>query len=495
MAPQPLALRRIDIPFTQRPIKHTPIVDRPDGTSLIPGLSDLHTHTTLGVIFESAQLIDVKECKTVDALIEKLKEYRDRTIIVACNVDTNAIPILTREALDQVSSDVPVLLFDPSYHGGWLNTKAMQSIAEAAKSSEGKFVGHLDEHGHWTEQYLYFCLSLVGQTLGEERLTQGILHWLADQLRHGTVRIHEMDIGDMFSLRCLVNAREEWDRRLPDLPFPVKELYAPPAVVMALETEPYLKIKVRRYFNMGPIRLKLYADGAIGSRTACLTRPYVGEDRAGILVNTPENLRDLLATLPEIGGIAIHAIGDKGIKKALEMAELAYWLRRLPTRIEHFEISGDHSILDASRDSVQGVSIQPPFIKDIGNYHSRLGDRVNQINPVAKILDLGIPVNFGTDDIAADYPAPRMIQALSQAVCHPVEEHRIPLEVAVSIAATHEFYRDDDGLDVGSLVVVDSAVLAAMRERVLTLAEAKAGIRQVIYHGYDVKDLVRILRG
>ena len=115
---------------------------------------------------------------------------------------------------------------------------------------------------------------------------------------------------------------------------------------------------IEHYFQRGPqsalydghlwIRsIKLYADGALGSRGAALLDPYTDDPKnIGLLKSTPEHLRDVSTRALQHGfQVATHAIGDRGNRVALDAYEAA--LKAVPTadhrfRIEHVQIL-DHA--------------------------------------------------------------------------------------------------------------------------------------------------------
>jgi predicted amidohydrolase YtcJ len=111
---------------------------------------------------------------------------------------------------------------------------------------------------------------------------------------------------------------------------------------------------IAHYFARGPqselyggrlwIRaIKLYADGALGSRGAALLDPYSDDPRnSGLLVSAPEHIRDV-ATRALAAGFQVntHAIGDRGNRVVLDAYERA--LATHPTadhrfRIEHAQV-------------------------------------------------------------------------------------------------------------------------------------------------------------
>jgi predicted amidohydrolase YtcJ len=89
--------------------------------------------------------------------------------------------------------------------------------------------------------------------------------------------------------------------------------------------------------------LKIFADGALGSRSALMLEPYAGEpDNHGIAVRTRENIRDLIRRGAEHRiASCIHAIGDAANRLLLDIfeeAEADGLGRGLRHRIEHAQV-------------------------------------------------------------------------------------------------------------------------------------------------------------
>ncbi|HET7275448.1 MAG TPA: amidohydrolase, partial [Longimicrobiaceae bacterium] len=111
---------------------------------------------------------------------------------------------------------------------------------------------------------------------------------------------------------------------------------------------------IEHYFEIGPqsglydgrlwIRsLKLYMDGALGSRGAALLDPYSDDPHnSGLLVSPPEHIREVaIAGLRNDFQVNVHAIGDRGNRIVLDQFEAA--LEAVPTadhrfRVEHAQI-------------------------------------------------------------------------------------------------------------------------------------------------------------
>ena len=154
--------------------------------------------------------------------------------------------------------------------------------------------------------------------------------------------------------------------------------------------------------------IKLYADGALGSRGAALMEPYSDRpDTSGLMLASHDDIEPFLQQALRDGvQIATHAIGDRGNKLVLDWYEEA--LNAVPPeerkvanprwRIEHAQIL---DIADIPRFSKLGViaSMQPSHA--IGDFYfapARLGDaRLDGAYAWRSLLDSGAIIAGGSD--------------------------------------------------------------------------------------------------
>ena len=112
--------------------------------------------------------------------------------------------------------------------------------------------------------------------------------------------------------------------------------------------------------------LKLFADGALGSRGAALTHPYADDaGTSGVArLTTPEIAALALRAIDAGLGVATHAIGDEAVRRTLDAYEAVIAARpRLVStrlRIEHFSYAREEDLLRAARLGVL-LSIQSGF--------------------------------------------------------------------------------------------------------------------------------------
>ena len=150
--------------------------------------------------------------------------------------------------------------------------------------------------------------------------------------------------------------------------------------------------------------IKLYMDGALGSRGAALLAPYSDAPGAGLLL-TPANVIDqaLVRARKVHAQVAIHAIGDRGNRLVLDAYEKAFAddpaaLKAARWRIEHAQIV---SAQDLPRFAKLGVIASMQFSHAIGDLYfapARLGpSRLKEGYAWRDIVASGAHLTAGTD--------------------------------------------------------------------------------------------------
>lgn len=150
--------------------------------------------------------------------------------------------------------------------------------------------------------------------------------------------------------------------------------------------------------------VKLYMDGALGSRGAALLAPYADARGNGLLVTPVETIRDHLIRAKARGvQVATHAIGDRGNRLVLDAYRQAFaqdldGLRRARWRIEHSQVI---SRQDLPRFAQLGViaSMQPSHaISDLHFAPARLGpNRLDGAYGWKSLLNSGAVIAAGSD--------------------------------------------------------------------------------------------------
>lgn len=185
----------------------------------------------------------------------------------------------------------------------------------------------------------------------------------------------------------------------------------------------------------------LFADGAIGSRTACLTHPYADDPTtSGAAYLTASQVAEHVVAATESGMQAgFHVIGDEATRTVIDgFIDAAgrigvETVRAAGHRLEHAEMLDDDAIAVMARLGIV-ASMQPMFDGlwggPQGMYERRLGpDRAACMNRVADLVDAGVLVAFGSD---APVTPLGPWAAISAAIHHSVPGQRVSAAAAFS---------------------------------------------------------------
>src|ERR1700730_11777186 len=181
--------------LTRREAK-TQVVDL-QGRTVIPGISDSHTHMLFGAMALHGFNLSTPEfsitADNAEALVEKVKEYaanhrKDKILFGRADFGTVLPSAPTHELLDRAVSDRPVIIHNTSEHALWVNSKALEFAGitdePVANPDEEKFVVR-DASGHPSGLLLEAAMELeerpvmVALPLEEKlALLRGASHYL-----------------------------------------------------------------------------------------------------------------------------------------------------------------------------------------------------------------------------------------------------------------------------------------------------------------------------
>lgn len=449
------------------------------GEVVLPGITDAHNHLVYGTldVIQAGYVSGIKSSeKMISAICQQIGEG-DRSIPkVILDHNTAAVPEIWREDLDEASPNKPICLVDMSFHGARLNSVMLKLVGEAAekeRQSGHKLTGTLNgKNGQATEGYVLLAIQIAESYYGVEKIAEGMKGELDKWINQGITNIHEMFPLSWEDFTATLLAKKQWEGERKT-EFPVRQIFMAPVLVEKLHQQ-QRKLEKSGLFDPNKdwqmMGFKLLADGSIGSHTAMMQEPYTDVGGKGIEYHSTKELNEAIQMARKYGmdKIAMHAIGDAGIYRALETAKkwraLAESSKIDPSkfRIEHFELSGSEKLLDETKKMGIWVNSEPNFLTDY-IYEDRLSGRITQICPHADILQKGIPMHFGSDGMPSS-----ALFGIWAATHHPNPKQRISFEQALSayslMAADYEHSgrgRITEGSSV-DIVILNKATLNAM---------------------------------
>jgi predicted amidohydrolase YtcJ len=374
------------------------------GAALFPGFTDSHAH--LRGIGERELTLNLEGSKSAAEVARRLKNY------IASNRPTGLVDgrgwletgwpegrFLQRSDLDAVAPDIPVLLRRADGHALTANSAALKAAGidettaapdggQILKGPDGKLTGMLVDNA------MRLVAGLRHAPTPQEKLAAYRAAFKVEAA-YGWTGVHNMSV-DWADVALLEQMAADGQASLR-VYNAVAAHEAAPLLSGGPRSSPDRRITTRT--------IKLYMDGALGSRGAMLFAPYADAPTlSGAFVTPPEGMRPILARALA-GGIqvATHAIGDKANATVFDLYEEAF--KAAPEkgvaarwRIEHAQILRPADIPRFKADRVI-ASMQPSHA--IGDLHfapARLGDgRLRGAYAWRTILNDGGRVIAGSD--------------------------------------------------------------------------------------------------
>ena len=315
------------------------------GQTIIPGMVDAHAHLLgLGLTLRNVDLTGTRSYDEVVARVAaRAREVPKGSWILWRGWDQNDwgdTRFPTHERLSAAVPDHPVLLTRVDGHAVLANAAAMRvaGLTSATQDPSGGRVER-DAQGNPTGVLVDNAESIVaGKVPPATRadLREALLAATKVAHRWGLTGVHEAGVN-----RAAIDTYEALARE------------------GALDFRAYVMIAddsadIAHYLARGPqsglhggrvwVRsIKLYSDGALGSRGAAMLEPYSdAPDQRGLLVSAPAHIEDVARRALRAGfQVNTHAIGDRGNRLVLDAYEAA--LGAVPAadhrfRVEHAQI-------------------------------------------------------------------------------------------------------------------------------------------------------------
>jgi predicted amidohydrolase YtcJ len=315
------------------------------GRTMIPGMVDAHGHVAgLG---DALHIVDLTGTTSYDEVVARVAERAKRTPkgqwVLGRGWDQNDwgdTRFPTHDKMTAAVPDHPVYIVRVDGHAGLANLKALQAAGVTATTQDPSG-GHIERSADGAPAGVFVdnAQGLVRRAIPRQtrdEVKTSILDAVKEAQRWGLTGVHDAGAG-----ATELDVYEEL-AKAGQMKFRLNAMISDDAKT------------VDAWFKRGPLvagyngtlwvrSIKLYADGALGSRGAALLDPYTDDPKnTGLLVSAPAHIREVAAGALKAGfQVNTHAIGDRGNRLVLDAYEAA--LKANPTadhrfRVEHAQI-------------------------------------------------------------------------------------------------------------------------------------------------------------
>ncbi|MDC8004473.1 amidohydrolase [Aureisphaera galaxeae] len=309
-----------------------------EGKTVLPGLIDAHAHLyNLGVTLQQVDLVGTETKKETLERIVAFQKEKNSTYLLGRGWDQNDWDVKefpSKEDLDSLFPDIPVALTRVDGHAYWVNSKvlAMAGITSETKMDGGEVV--FGEDGEPTGILIDSPMALVRNTIppvNKEYNAAALMD--AEQIcfELGLTTINDAGLSrEVIELIDELQQKEEMKMRVYAMVSNYPE-----------NLDHFLSKGIIKNNRLHVRSVKVYADGALGSRGAALKEPYSDkENHFGAMITPMGDLEALAKRIADAGyQMNTHAIGDsanvsvlKAYKEALKDMKDARW------KVEHAQV-------------------------------------------------------------------------------------------------------------------------------------------------------------
>jgi predicted amidohydrolase YtcJ len=370
------------------------------GTTLTPGLVDAHVHLTEWALgrhqVDLADTASPEEAVRATAVFPHPGSGWIRGRGWSAHAWHGRAP--DRELLDESFPNRPAALQSHDMHSLWVNSAAL-GVAGITRDTPDPRGGAIvrDERGEPTGLLLENAAQLVSERIPPPTAAEAIAAITAGQAelhRLGFTGVHSfppIHITGPDTLSVLQQMHEHHSLKLRILQH------------FALESlETMIDAGIRSGFGGERIRIggvKLFLDGALGSRTAWMRHPYENSASTGVIVMDRDALRSVV-TRASAAGIActVHAIGDAAVELAVqELRPADRRVAAMPHRIEHVQCCPPELFGEFAAAGIV-ASVQPcHLMSDWEAADRHWGARARNTYAFRSLLAAGATLAFGSD--------------------------------------------------------------------------------------------------
>ncbi len=463
------------------------------GRLLLPGFIDSHMHPVSGGAY--ARALSLNTFGTVDEWVEAIADYADENedapVLFGYGfLATTFGPVgPTRQLIDAVVPDKPVLIMDEGFHAAWANSAALQALnitqdtpdpvpgfSYYKRDANGDATGYLlegtagmamDQLDVITEEIVYEGTGIVIDILNGYGVTAGFDAGLIGYESMAKSVLDRLEKNGELTLRLVGSYRPSGPEDVAD------------AIENALEWGRTLKGE-RYHYRV----LKIMDDGTVEGRTAAMFEDYQGEPgNSGETVFTQEEMNTMVVGAAENNiDVHIHALGERAIHESLNAIEVAR--EQVPESTSRYALCHIEVITDQDLPRFAELDViaqSTPLWASYDTYGEQFvsEDQFNRYWRYKSLEELGVRLTFGSDFPASGAGALGMSPVLQIEIGHtrqaagqpdapvqPRESERLDVESLVrgfTINAAYQMQMEDEigSIEVGKkadLIVLDQDI-------------------------------------
>ena len=410
---------------------------------LLPAFGDGHIHFSMWALFNST--FDVRQASSIEELGTIIQDYAVKDsrskVLFGFGMSKHTLAekrLVTRVELDRYVKNRPVYLVSYDGHSAVANSAALGLMPNEIRSEHGFDL----ESGLIANEAFYRATEHISGKFPLPALLNSILRAIDTLAGYGVGMVHTVEgIGyprdlDVDMVRFMAKSSQVNFRTY-------------------FQTMDLRKVQKRKLPRVGGC-FATALDGCFGVKNAALLEPYSDDPgNKGILYYSDEVVTEFVKEANRLElQVQLHCIGDAAVTQAVKAIEAA--LEDYPRRdhrhtLIHATLSPE-PLLEKIAELGIGITLQPGFLisplEPFEYLEEILGERVYQLSPLRKMLDMGIRINGGSD---GPVTVPNPFVGIHGACNHNLPGQSITIEEAFKMFSFEVYRTSFDEKDRGTL--------------------------------------------
>jgi predicted amidohydrolase YtcJ len=457
---------------------------------LLPGFIDAHMHPVVSGGY--ARALSLNTSGTVEEWVKAIDDYAeanpDAPVIFGYGFLASTFGPIgpTRQLIDAVVPDRPVLIKDEGLHGAWANTKALEILNITQDTPDpvpGFSYYKRDENGDATGYLLETPTTRPAENglnvFDHETVADGVAYVFEVMNAYGVTSAFDAGaINFEHLIKPVLKTLEETGRMTVRLVGSYRPR-GPEDIDDAMRrAEEYRKTINGDYYHYRTF--KIMDDGTVEGRTAAMFEDYQGEPgNSGATVFTEEEMTGMVVDAAEGQfDVHIHALGERAVHEALNAIEVAR--KKHPDSATRYAICHIQVITDQDLPRFAELDViaqSTPLWASYDEYGRQFvsEDQFNRYWRFNSLKKLGVKLTWGSDFPASGAGMLGLSPIIQMEIGHtrqypgepdapvqPLESERLDIDTLIrgyTIDAAYQMHMEDE---IGSLEVGKKADLVVL---------------------------------